>query len=134
MIYRPTPEQIHDFMMNTFRRILPRNHLEHINSYLFICMPRDLDTLSTSMSRNIICKWLELIDNKAAFNVYDWLKKFQLGRYYLLNSENLYTYDWYALLSICSENNLIVDSIYNNNLGAVIYDIGLASERLKVRI
>lgn len=136
MIYRPTPKQIYEYMMATYNGYLPAVTREsYIDGYFFsVYVPNDFDSISLIGSRKIIQEWMRIIGNDSTFNISDWLRRFKRERFYTIQTENLHTYDWFILLSICSENNFIIDSILNNNFEGTIYDIEPVSKRLKVRI
>jgi len=135
MIYKPTPKYIYDFMQSLYHGYLSSvSRILYIPYYLFtVYIPNDLD-ISTTESYNIIQKWLQITNYTTSFDLYNRLKMLKNKRYYVLHEEDPYTYDWFILLSICAENNLIIDSVFNDHSEATIYDIEPASERLKVRI
>jgi len=133
MIYRPTPKQIYEYMIATYNGyLLP---VKYIDDYFFtVFIPSDFYSLYISESRTIIQRWMDIIGNKSYFRIIDWFMKIKKNRIYIFQKENIFTYDWFILLSICSENNLIVDSVQIDSFEGTIYDIEPASKRLKVRL
>jgi hypothetical protein len=139
-IFRPTLEQIKECLLCMYYG----SHEEFKNNisddWIFtVYIPDDFD-LSLEIghtTQEIIQIWLDIRKENNIndpYNVWEEFKRLKEDRIYKFVSSLVEYYNWFVILAICVENNLIVDSVEKDDGGeSTIYDIEPATPRLKVR-